>query len=98
MRSMSWQQANNCENAKHPRCQCRCAGALHGAKRGRVADLPYDDPHSPTSTCKRCSGSGQAPKFWPDQPDAPCRACSGTGHVFVGKVPEHERSDKAAVL
>ena len=29
-RALSNTQAANCENAKHPRCRCRCGGALHG--------------------------------------------------------------------
>ncbi len=33
-RALSLRQAQNCENALHPTCKCRCGGALHGAKRG----------------------------------------------------------------
>jgi hypothetical protein len=29
-RALSKAQAAACENAKHPRCKCRCQGALHG--------------------------------------------------------------------
>jgi hypothetical protein len=29
-RALSRAQAAACENAKHPRCKCRCQGALHG--------------------------------------------------------------------
>jgi len=29
-RALSNAQAAACENAKHPRCTCRCGGALHG--------------------------------------------------------------------
>lgn len=44
-RRISYYQANRCENAEHPRCRCRCGGALHGRGRGDPQDLPYDDPH-----------------------------------------------------
>lgn len=33
MRALSERQAASCENAKHPRCRCRCGGALHGRTR-----------------------------------------------------------------
>ena len=29
-RALSKAQAVACENAKHPKCRCRCGGALHG--------------------------------------------------------------------
>ena len=56
MRALSLRQARNCENAKHPRCKCRCHGVLHGASRSQVMTeaqpsrawfeaLPADDPH-----------------------------------------------------
>ena len=34
-RALSSAQAANCENARHPRCRCRCGGRLHG--RGHAA-------------------------------------------------------------
>ncbi len=33
-RGLSNRQASACENAKHPRCKCRCGGRLHGAAHG----------------------------------------------------------------
>lgn len=53
MKALSTKQAQACENALHPRCRCRCGGALHGARRaGReipnrawFESLPPDDPH-----------------------------------------------------
>jgi hypothetical protein len=52
MRRLSERQARNCEEARLPRCRCRCGGALHGAKRGGdnpprewYESLPPDDPH-----------------------------------------------------
>lgn len=46
--------AGRCENAKTPRCKCRCGGKFHGAARLRASgapptlfDLPEDDPHHP---------------------------------------------------
>ncbi len=33
-RGLSNRQASACENAKHPRCKCRCGGRLHGAGHG----------------------------------------------------------------
>jgi hypothetical protein len=45
LRPLSYFAASTCENATHPRCRCRCGGALHGARRGPVERLPPDDPH-----------------------------------------------------
>lgn len=48
MRPLTERQANRCENAKHPRCRCRCKGAFHGKGRvvsGEFSLLPADDPH-----------------------------------------------------
>lgn len=51
-RPLSIGQARECENAVHPACVCRCAGAAHG--RNRIAAggdrpayeaLPSADPH-----------------------------------------------------
>ena len=48
MRQLTERQAQACENAQHPRCRCRCGGALHGAARvGNLRELPRDDPHYP---------------------------------------------------
>ncbi len=47
MKMLSIRQASRCEEAKMPRCRCRCGGRLHGAKRGvDVTALPSDDPHA----------------------------------------------------
>lgn len=40
-------QAQACEDAITARCRCRCGGALHGAGRGEVVELPAEDPHAP---------------------------------------------------
>jgi len=46
VRALSERQASTCEQAKHPRCACRCGGALHGAARTVAPkELPLDDPH-----------------------------------------------------
>lgn len=52
MRRLSERQARNCEEARLPRCRCRCGGALHGARRGGAGasrefyeSLPEGDPH-----------------------------------------------------
>lgn len=50
MRPLQAWQAEACENAETPvsSCACRCAGRLHGAKRGDRAfleALPAGDPH-----------------------------------------------------
>lgn len=50
MRALSASQAARCETATHPRCKCRCRGALHGANRlepDELDQLPDDDPHHP---------------------------------------------------
>jgi len=48
MKTLSEKQAGACENAKHPRCACRCGGVLHGAARTtEMWTLPADDPHQP---------------------------------------------------
>ena len=49
MRAMTIRKAIECETAATVRCRCRCAGALHGARRTDVAvdfhDLDEADPH-----------------------------------------------------
>jgi hypothetical protein len=45
-------QAAACENARTPRCRCRCGGRFHGAARvaaERLMDLPENDPHRPAA-------------------------------------------------
>ena len=63
MKPLSAKQAQNCEQAVHEKCVCRCRGALHGARRGGgTADapdmtffenLPEDDPHYTPSEKKK---------------------------------------------
>lgn len=82
-KALSWRAAQNCENAKELVCHCRCGGANHGAKRGNVGDLPFEDPHSPAHLCPKCKGSGEdvyvgggeLVKF-------KCRKCGGGGRVL----------------
>lgn len=45
MKPLPYGLATACENAHGPVCECRCGGALHGIARGRVTELPEDDPH-----------------------------------------------------
>jgi hypothetical protein len=41
--------ARICENATHPRCNCRCLGSAHGKARSKLPEffeqLPTTDPH-----------------------------------------------------
>ena len=53
MKALSERQADACENAKGGRCRCRCGGALHGAARGHVRELPDSDPHKPRRRRRR---------------------------------------------
>jgi hypothetical protein len=53
MKTLTLTQARNCEQAKEPVCKCRCAGRLHGARRGGAAPdraffegLQENDPHA----------------------------------------------------
>ncbi len=46
MRTLSERQAVRCEEARLPRCRCRCVGQLHGAaRRSGAAVVAADDPH-----------------------------------------------------
>lgn len=51
MRPLNQRQASECETATTTRCQCRCGGALHGARRtgwsaaNFFKALPDSDPH-----------------------------------------------------
>lgn len=67
MKTLSARQAQSCEDAKRPKCVCRCGGRLHGAKRSNVCDLPVLDPHYPGKPCPACGGDGK------------CQRCRGTG-------------------
>lgn len=47
MKALSERQAARCEDAKTPRCRCRCGGVLHGCGRGvDFRALPPEDPHA----------------------------------------------------
>jgi hypothetical protein len=43
MKPLTKRQARRCEDAKNPRCRCRCGGRLHGAQR-KFEFLGPDDP------------------------------------------------------
>lgn len=79
-KAMSYSAAMRCEEAREPVCKCRCGGKLHGAKRGDVTALPYDDPHSPTTDCKYCAGKGKVNTLIGLQD---CIKCHGQGKVLV---------------
>lgn len=84
MNPLSERQAQRCEDAKEPKCKCRCNGALHGAKRGPVGGLSMGDPHSTLKTCPRCDGKGVI-KFavigLPELGEDTCRKCGGAGVI-----------------
>lgn len=90
-RALSLRAAQDCENATGPVCKCRCNGAFHG--KGRVMDtrtLPLDDPHSPSSECPKCRGTGK--RTWFDYNGAPqeseCWKCKGVGRILKRAVTE----------
>ena len=67
MRALTARQATNCENAKSPRCRCRCGGVLHGKERfGSLEEsalLPETDAHhaappKPRTNIPPITGSG----------------------------------------
>lgn len=84
--ALSARAANSCEYAIGRDCECRCAGALHGAARGKLSELPVDDPHSPSSACKWCKGAGKRPGYnrelrdWDE--NAQCGYCEGKGRIL----------------
>lgn len=45
VRPLNQKQAQRCEDAKNRRCRCRCEGIAHGADRGSVFELKFEDPH-----------------------------------------------------
>ncbi len=64
MKALTESQGRRCENARHPRCRCRCGGKFHGA--GRVVQgaareqftaLGRDDPHFLPVSCAKHRGS-----------------------------------------
>jgi len=74
MRNLSARQAQSCEEAKYPKCVCRCGGKLHGAKRGNVCAMPINDFHYPGKSCATCGGTGK------------CAWCVGTGQrAYLGR-------------
>ncbi len=75
-RALSYRQAQRCEDAREPRCTCRCGGTLHGAKRGSVLAFSLDDPHAPSQRCPGCEGRGTLPL------GLLCQVCRGTGRVL----------------
>lgn len=90
-RALSFRSAQNCENAKHPQCKCRCGGAAHG--KARITDtreLPLDDPHSPSRECEICKGRGVlgGPEGLPlsGGEGRPCWKCAGKGRYLTKQV------------
>lgn len=84
MNSLSIKQAQRCEDASEPTCKCRCAGALHGAKRGTVLALPKGDPHSMLKTCNWCKGTG----YWDLNKKVSCSKCRALGVCLPNKYQE----------
>ena len=87
-KALSRRAAQNCENAAEPVCRCRCGGALHGAGRGRVEDLPVDDPHSLARICPKCRGDGKAFYFDAavgESVEFKCPKCGGVGKILPRK-------------
>ena len=70
---------------------------MHGAARGKISGLPLDDPHSPSTTCPKCKGSGivtvtnyEAPydretNAYPTM-TRPCGICKGAGRIIKPNV------------
>jgi hypothetical protein len=89
-RALSFRAAQDCENATGPTCKCRCNGAFHG--KGRVVDtrtLPLDDPHSPSTECRKCDGTGKL-LGWDFaaniEAEIACWKCKGAGRVLARAV------------
>lgn len=83
MRAQSQRAADRCENAVEHVCKCRCGGKLHGAKRGNVRSLPFDDPHSPARNCPSCNGKGERVYIGgPELIRYKCEKCQGKGKVL----------------
>lgn len=77
-RTLSRRGAQRCEDAMEPVCECRCSGALHGAKRGPVGKLPLGDAHSLLRKCLKCNGKGRITCLVLAN-GLPCSKCKGTG-------------------
>lgn len=89
--ALSASSARSCETAATPQCRCRCNGALHGAARGPISGLPVTDPHSPSSTCPVCKGTGKREQIdygqWKSGEAPPmrvvdCYKCKGQGRFI----------------
>lgn len=91
-RALSVSAASECEQALGSVCHCRCGGALHGAKRvSNIGELPLNDPHSPSSQCPNCKGTGKNLGFeWVDgemkETERDCWKCKGHGKILTRKV------------
>jgi|SRR6267154_4591797 len=98
VRALSEAKARECENAVHPRCQCRCGGAAHGkariapdAPREEYEKLPEDDPHRLMKDKRngaKESGHWQPGKWTPERIDkcvrAVYRSCEAELEAFIG--------------
>lgn len=82
MNALSYAAATRCEEAAEPVCKCRCNGQFHGAKRGTVGSLPFDDPHFPGYSCDLCGGIGRVALYGTM---VTCRRCDGRGFVVTRK-------------
>ena len=71
LRALSLRQAQTCEEARSPRCRCRCHGSLHGGHAAADPDgdspvydraffeaLPADDPHHLPTEVERKARKG----------------------------------------
>jgi len=89
-RALSLRAASECETAVGKTCKCRCGGAYHGAARAKdVRTLPLDDPHSPSTPCPACTGTGKRTSWSFEKDDyveVPCFKCDGKGRVITRAV------------
>lgn len=53
-RPLTAKQAAACEDAKHPRCRCRCGGAFHGAGHRGLLNMGGDGSASWVLWCPCC--------------------------------------------
>lgn len=96
MKALSIRVAQRCEDALEDACKCRCGGKLHGARRGKVMNLPFSDPHSPARDCPSCGGKGER-KFFDLKSGGgstyKCEKCKGTGKVLPKEKPVKHHPD-----
>ena len=85
-RGLSHRSAQRCEDALEEKCDCRCAGRFHGAKRGPVSKLKVGDPHSLIRICFKCRGTGK--KFGLAGTIYSCPKCKGKGIIEPKKPAE----------